>query len=91
MVTLFVSPKPLKWLACPLLKEALWSITPLVQLKPKDPRTCLSICEGFAAISPSIEDKVYIKAQWSHALNMKVFGRNVGYLYVVKDLEPCGT
>ena len=42
------------------------------QSKPKELRTFLSTCDGFAAISPSKEDKLYIKAHWSHALNVKV-------------------
>lgn len=48
------------------------------QSKPKELRTFLSTCDGFAAISHSKEDKLYMKAHWSHALNVKVFG-------------PCGT
>lgn len=43
------------------------------QSKPKELRTFLSTCDGFAAISPK-EDKLNMKAHWSHALNVKVFG-----------------
>lgn len=44
------------------------------QSKPKELRTILSTCAGFAAISPSKEDKLCVKAHWSHALNVKFFG-----------------
>ena len=40
------------------------------------------LCEGFASISLSKDEKVRIRAQWSHALIIKTFGRAVGYQYL---------
>lgn len=34
----------------------------------------MPFADGFASISPSKEDKLYMKAHWSHTLDMKVFG-----------------
>lgn len=52
------------------------------------------LCEGFASISLSKDEKVRIRAQWSHALIIKTFGRAVGYQYLsqrVRELwKPSG-
>ena len=41
-----------------------------------------NLCENFAIVSLSKEDKVRIKSQWSHPLILKIFGRTVGYQYL---------
>ncbi|KAK9996738.1 hypothetical protein SO802_021424 [Lithocarpus litseifolius] len=41
-----------------------------------------NLCEGFALVSLSKEEKVRIRLQWSHALIIKTFGRTVGYQFL---------
>ena len=40
------------------------------------------ICEGMAAIRLSRETKQYIRAPWTKALIVKVFGRIVGFNFL---------
>ena len=53
-----------------------------------------NLCESFALVSLSKEDKVRIKSQLSHALILKTFGHTVGYQFLsqwVKELwTPSG-
>ena len=46
-----------------------------------------NLCESFAAVSLSKEDKVQIMSQWSHALILKTFGQTVGYQYLSQHVR----
>ena len=46
-----------------------------------------NLCEGFASISLSKEDKVRIRSQWSHALILITFGRIVGYHFLSQCIK----
>lgn len=41
-----------------------------------------NLCDGFASVSLTKEDKVRIRSQWTHALILKTFGRTVAYQFL---------
>ena len=50
-----------------------------------------SLCESFASVSLTNEDKVRIRSQWSHALILKTFGRTVGYQFLSQRVRELWT
>ena len=52
------------------------------------------LCEGFATVALSKDEKICIRAQWSHPFIIKTFGCVVGYQYLsqcVRELwKPSG-
>lgn len=41
-----------------------------------------NLCDGFASVSLTKEDKVRIRSQWTHVLILKTFGRTVAYQFL---------
>nr|POF01686.1 hypothetical protein CFP56_77376 [Quercus suber] len=50
-----------------------------------------NLCESFALVSLTKEEKVCIRSQWSHALILKTFGCTVGYQFLAQHVKELWT
>ena len=46
-----------------------------------------SLCDGFAAVALSKEDKERIRAPWTSSLIVKSFGRSLGYMFLSSKIR----
>ena len=46
-----------------------------------------SLCDGFAAVALSKEDKERIRAPWTSSLIVKSFGRSLGYMFLLSKIR----